>query len=93
MLIYSEARKPSPAAADTVLQIEIADGLGCDRRPKVRHLVIYLLRIPSSLPPPWRGQGREFMVSRTQKLRSEVRGPGCDYGGDHGCCCRCGGPR
>lgn len=48
MLIYSEAREQSPAAANTLLQIQIAPGLWCDRRPKVRHLMIYLLHIPSS---------------------------------------------
>ena len=49
MLIYSKAREQSPEAANAVLQIEIADGLWCDRWPKVRHLVIYLSHIPSSL--------------------------------------------
>lgn len=57
MLIYSEAREQSPAAANTVLQIQIAPGLWCDQRPKVRHLMIYLLHIPSSSAAAVTGQG------------------------------------
>lgn len=49
MLIYSKAREQSPEAANAVPQIEIAGGLWCDQWPKVRHLVIYLTHIPSSL--------------------------------------------
>lgn len=72
MLIYSKAREQRLEGAEALLQIEIAGGLWCDRRPKVRHLVIYLWLSPSSSPALGPGSGASPKSAGSQR-REETR--------------------